>query len=130
MSPTLLNPPFRAEHVGSLLRPKFLLDKREALGKFTYSSDNLQKDDDEAVKYVVKMQRDLGMRVITDGEMRRRYYYDGVFENLEGMTKIPQRPMSEFKVRILRPSVDLTLMVQTALYPAHCDDDRLGRHSR
>jgi methionine synthase II (cobalamin-independent) len=91
--------PVRAEHVGSLLRPDILFKKRQALGPFfIYSSPDLKETEDEAIKYVVKLQKDAGMQIITDGELRRRFFYDGVFENLDGMTKNPQRPISEFKV--------------------------------
>jgi methionine synthase II (cobalamin-independent) len=91
-----LSPPFRAEHVGSLLRPAALFQKRTALDAMAYSSPHLQPEEDEAVRSVVAMQREIGLRLITDGEVRRRFFFDGVFENLEGMEKMIL-PMSDFK---------------------------------
>jgi methionine synthase II (cobalamin-independent) len=66
-----LNPPFRAEHVGSLLRPAPLFGKREQLEAGKCSAEELEAAEDEAVKYVVGLQRDLGIKGITDGEQRR-----------------------------------------------------------
>jgi len=72
MSPTLaLNPPFRAEHVGSLLRPLPLFEKRKLFEADKCSAEELKVIEDEAVKHVVKLQRDLGIKTITDGEQRR-----------------------------------------------------------
>lgn len=66
-----LNPPFRAEHVGSLLRPSKLLRKRRQFENKKCTLEELQAAEDEAIKYVVKLQQDVGMKTITDGEMRR-----------------------------------------------------------
>src|SRR6516165_10591977 len=69
-------PPFRAEHIGSLLRPPALLDAREkhAAGKLT--GEELRAAEDEAIRNVVKLQEDAGLEVITDGEFRRNTYSD------------------------------------------------------
>ena len=64
-------PPFRAEHVGSLLRPKTLLEKRKEIEVSHRIPRNLKSVEDEAVKHVVKLQRDVGIKTITDGELRR-----------------------------------------------------------
>ena len=66
-----LNPPFRAEHVGSFLRPKALLEKRRLLLAKNCSADELKSAEDDAIRRVVQLQRDLGVRTITDGEQRR-----------------------------------------------------------
>jgi len=71
MSTLHLNPPFRAEHVGSLLRPKPLREKRALFANKQCSAEELKVVEDEAVSHVVKLQRDLGIRTITDGEQRR-----------------------------------------------------------
>ena len=62
-------PPFRADHIGSLLRPKKL---REA---FRTGAD-LKNVQDEAVREVVRLQRDCGLQVVTDGEFRRISYWE------------------------------------------------------
>jgi methionine synthase II (cobalamin-independent) len=66
-----MTPPFRADHIGSLLRPKKL---REAFR--TLSADELRAVQDECVREVVKLQKDCGLQVITDGEFRRISYWE------------------------------------------------------
>jgi 5-methyltetrahydropteroyltriglutamate--homocysteine methyltransferase len=64
------NPPFRAEHLGSLLRPKKLLDTRLAFEKKEASLEDLTKLEDEAIKEIVQTQVDTGLHSISDGEYR------------------------------------------------------------
>lgn len=66
-----LHPPFRAEHIGSLLRPKALYEKRQALEAKECSPSDLKPVEDEAIKHVLKLQQDIGIKTITDGELRR-----------------------------------------------------------
>jgi methionine synthase II (cobalamin-independent) len=70
MAHTHRNPPFRAEHLGSLLRPKELLLKRALFEKNELSQDECTKAEDEAVDKVVKVQVDCGFRAVSDGEYR------------------------------------------------------------
>lgn len=72
MSSTVnLQPPFRAEHIGSLLRPKALFEKRQQLESKQCTSSDLKPFEDDAVKHVVELQRNVGVKTITDGELRR-----------------------------------------------------------
>lgn len=64
------NPPFRAEHMGSLLRPKDLLKERTAYEQGKITHDKLEPVEDDAIKTTVKMQNDLGFKAISDGEYR------------------------------------------------------------
>ena len=64
------NPPFRAEHLGSLLRPKDFLQKRSAFEKKELNQQELTRAEDEAIKQVVELQLDAGMRAVTNGEYR------------------------------------------------------------
>jgi methionine synthase II (cobalamin-independent) len=64
------NPPFRAEHLGSLLRPKELLQKRALFEKNELSQAEVTKAEDEAVDKVVKVQLDCGFHAVSDGEYR------------------------------------------------------------
>lgn len=66
-----LCPPFRAEHVGSLVRPKVLYEKRQQLEQGNCTLADVRALEDDAVRHVVQVQKDLGMQTITDGEMRR-----------------------------------------------------------
>ena len=65
-----ISPPFRAEHLGSLLRPKDLLTERTAFEQGKITQEKLTPVEDEAIKKTVKMQIDLGFRAISDGEYR------------------------------------------------------------
>jgi methionine synthase II (cobalamin-independent) len=64
------SPPFRAEHLGSLLRPKELLEKRAAFENMQLSVEEVTKAEDDAITKVVKVQTDAGFRAVSDGEYR------------------------------------------------------------
>jgi methionine synthase II (cobalamin-independent) len=64
------NPPFRAEHLGSLLRPKELLKKRALFEKNELSHADITKVEDESIDKIVKVQTDAGFRAVSDGEYR------------------------------------------------------------
>ena len=68
------SPPFRADHVGSLLRPSWLIEARKAFNAGQLSHEELRKQEDRAVRDVVAMQEEIGLRSITDGEFRRLNY--------------------------------------------------------
>ena len=69
------SPPFRADHVGSLLRPPALLDARERRQRNEISADDLRRVEDEAIREVVKLQEDIGLQAVTDGEFRRTLWH-------------------------------------------------------
>jgi 5-methyltetrahydropteroyltriglutamate--homocysteine methyltransferase len=69
-------PPFRAEHIGSLIRPPELLRAREQHAANEIGRAELRAIEDQAIRDVVKMQEDLGLPVVTDGEFRRGTYSD------------------------------------------------------
>ena len=79
-------PPFRADHVGSLLRPPELLAARERFRKGDLSREALTQLEDEAIRGVVRMQEEVGLRLATDGEYRRNLWHVDFlvqFENVE-----------------------------------------------
>ncbi|MBX3644365.1 MAG: 5-methyltetrahydropteroyltriglutamate--homocysteine S-methyltransferase [Rubrivivax sp.] len=84
-------PPFRADHVGSFLRPKALLDAREQFFvKKAISAEQLRAVEDQAITDIVKFQQDVGLKSITDGEFRRTYFHIDFLEQLGGVkTDIP-----------------------------------------
>jgi 5-methyltetrahydropteroyltriglutamate--homocysteine methyltransferase len=86
---TQLNPPFRAEHVGSLLRPKRLKDAAKAFRNGNISSDTYLATLNEEVERVVNLQESVGLRSITDGEFSRSSWFGFFFERLEGFTLEP-----------------------------------------
>src|SRR3954453_18416727 len=71
-----MNPPFRAEHIGSLVRPAQLLRARNDFTAGTISRERLAEIEDGAIRAVVKLQEDVGLKVVTDGEFRRGTYSD------------------------------------------------------
>src|SRR4051812_30136961 len=68
-------PPFRADHVGSLLRPKNLLDARARRAAGEIDDAELRGIEDEAISDAVRMQADVGLRTATDGEFRRASWH-------------------------------------------------------
>jgi 5-methyltetrahydropteroyltriglutamate--homocysteine methyltransferase len=83
-------PPFRADHVGSLLRPKPLLDAREELAAGRIDAEQLRAVEDEAIRDAVRMQRDVGLRSATDGEFRRSSWHMDFIYQLGGIEKVQQ----------------------------------------
>jgi 5-methyltetrahydropteroyltriglutamate--homocysteine methyltransferase len=69
-------PPFRAEHIGSLLRPPALLEARNAFATGAIDRQRLTAAENEAIRNVVKLQEEVGLKVVTDGEFRRGTYSD------------------------------------------------------
>ena len=83
-------PPFRADHVGSFLRPSYLLQAREQKAKGEISAEQLRAVEDKAIAEIVKFQVDVGLPSITDGEFRRTYFHIDFLEQLGGVkTDIP-----------------------------------------
>ena len=78
-------PPFRADHVGSFLRPRALLDAREKQQNGAITRAELRTVEDAAIRDIVKFQESLGLQGITDGEFRRTYFHIDFLEQLEGV---------------------------------------------
>ena len=81
-----LNPPFRADHVGSLLRPQPLLDARRRHRDGEISGEELRAVEDTHIRDVVGKQEAVGLNSITDGEFRRTFFHIDFLEQLEGVT--------------------------------------------
>ncbi len=77
--------PARFDHVGSFLRPKFLLDAREQKAKGQITPEQLRVVEDKAISEIVKFQEDVGLKSITDGEYRRTYFHLDFLEQLGGV---------------------------------------------
>ena len=83
-------PPFRADHVGSFLRPEFLLDARAQREKREITPEQLRAVEDKAIAEIVQFQADVGLQSITDGEFRRTYFHIDFLKQLGGVqTDIP-----------------------------------------
>lgn len=81
------HPPFRADHVGSLLRPKEVLQAREDLAQGRISAARLRSIEDAAIRDAVRMQEDLGLQSATDGEMRRGSWHMDFLYQVGGVTR-------------------------------------------
>ena len=79
------SPPFRADHVGSFLRPRALLEARERHQAGTLSREALRLVEDDAIRSVVRLEEQCGVRGVTDGEFRRTYFHIDFLERLEGV---------------------------------------------
>lgn len=78
-------PPFRADHVGSLLRPRYLLDARDQYARDEISAAQLRAVEDKAITEAVHLQEEAGLQSITDGEYRRTYFHIDFLEQLGGV---------------------------------------------
>ena len=87
---TRITPPFRADHVGSFLRPAYLLEARAQKARGDITAAQLREVEDRAIAEIVQFQRDCGLQSITDGEFRRTYFHLDFLEQLGGVeTDIP-----------------------------------------
>jgi len=80
-------PPFRADHVGSLLRPAALKEAREKRAKGAISAADLKAVEDREIERVIKKQEEVGLQAITDGEFRRSWWHLDFLWGLDGAEK-------------------------------------------
>ena len=78
-------PPFRADHVGSLLRPQALKDARAKRQKGEISAADLKAVEDREIARVIKKQEDIGLQLATDGEFRRSWWQFDFYAGLSGV---------------------------------------------
>ncbi len=96
-------PPFRADHVGSLLRPRALLAAREDYAAGRIDAAELRAAEDEAIQGAVRLQQDAGLQSATDGEFRRASWHMDFIYQLGGVGKAP----GNLAVRFHNPSGDI-----------------------
>jgi 5-methyltetrahydropteroyltriglutamate--homocysteine methyltransferase len=82
MTPLL---PSRADHVGSFLRPQYLLAAREQFARKQIDAAALRAVEDRAIAEVIRMQEEVGLHAITDGEFRRTYFHIDFLKQLDGV---------------------------------------------
>jgi 5-methyltetrahydropteroyltriglutamate--homocysteine methyltransferase len=83
------SPPFRADHVGSLLRPPELHEAREAHAAGKLDDEGLKAAEDAAIDEVVRMQEEVGLQSVTDGEFRRATWHMDFIYSIDGISKAP-----------------------------------------
>lgn len=90
-------PPFRADHVGSLLRPPQLLQAREDHKAGRISPAELRRIEDWAIRDVVRRQEDLGLEGVTDGEFRRASWHMDFLYQIGGVAKVAGNMKAQFR---------------------------------
>src|SRR6266700_5908837 len=88
MTDTSARPPFRADHVGSLLRPQEVLQAREDFAAGAISAQQLREIEDAAIQKIIGMQGEVGLKSATDGELRRESWHMDFIYSLGGITKV------------------------------------------
>lgn len=79
-------PPFRADQVGSLLRPAWLADARARFKRGELSAQALREAEDRAIAEAVQRQQQIGLKAVTDGEFRRDWWHLDFLAQLDGVT--------------------------------------------
>lgn len=106
-----MNPPFRADHVGSLLRPKAVLEARQQHYDGEISKEELRQVEDQAIAEVVKKEESVGLKSITDGEFRRAFFHLDFLEQLDGVSvtgTIAASSNAQEKVGFTPPKLSVT----------------------
>lgn len=85
MTKTAVKAPFRADHVGSLLRPERIHQARKNFQEGTVSKEELHQIETEEIKRIVDKQIEVGLQAVTDGEFRRRFWHTDFQEHLNGV---------------------------------------------
>jgi 5-methyltetrahydropteroyltriglutamate--homocysteine methyltransferase len=92
-----LTPPFRADLVGSFLRPPELLEARRRFAAQQIDADALKEAEDKAIRDVVALQEELGFQAATDGEFRRTSWHMDFIYQLGGITRTDEQLQVAFK---------------------------------
>src|SRR5919204_6601575 len=90
-------PPFRADHVGGLPRPRRLLQARDDHAAGRISAEELRAVEDDAIREVVAMQRDVGLQTATDGEFRRASWHMDYIYQLGGVARADENLTVRFR---------------------------------
>jgi 5-methyltetrahydropteroyltriglutamate--homocysteine methyltransferase len=90
-------PPFRADHVGSLLRPRELAEARASRKAGALSADGLRAVEDRCIEAAIRRQEDLGFRAATDGEYRRAFWHFDFVAGLDGVELYEPEQKIQFK---------------------------------
>jgi 5-methyltetrahydropteroyltriglutamate--homocysteine methyltransferase len=91
-----MKPPFRADQVGSLLRPAALATARAQFKQGALTADALRRVEDDCIRSIVEQQESIGLRSITDGELRREYWHIDFLRQLDGVTIVEMANRSRF----------------------------------
>ena len=98
-------PPFRADHVGSLLRTAALKEARDQHAKGAMTAVALTEVEDREIRAIIRRQEEAGLQGVTDGEFRRAYWHFDFLEQLDGVTSVSGDSGMNFKGGIGVPKV-------------------------
>ena len=122
--------PFRADHVGSLLRPAALKEARAKFAKGGIPADALREIEDHEIEKIIKKQAEVGLKLATDGEFRRSWWHFDFFKGLKGVELISAPPIKFHGVETKAEAVKINGKVDFAGHPhlehfkflrAHCN---------
>jgi 5-methyltetrahydropteroyltriglutamate--homocysteine methyltransferase len=122
-------PPFRADMVGSLLRPAPLKDARAKFAKGEIDAGALKAVEDREIEKIVKKQEEVGLKLATDGEFRRSWWHFDFFWGLKGVERISAAPIKFHGVETKAEAIKVTGKIDFAGHPqiehfkflkAHC----------
>ena len=99
-----MSPPFRADHVGSYLRPERLREARERFAAGHLPAAELHAIEDECIREVVRAQENVGLKGITDGEFRRTFFHVDFLERFEGVETLTANSPRNFRRTTARRS--------------------------
>ncbi len=116
-------PPFRADHVGSLLRPSSLREARKAAASGIMTAAELRAVEDDCIKTAIARQEAIGLRAATDGEYRRAYWHYDFVSGLDGVEMYEPEDKVAFKGAVLPMSLKVTGKVRWRK-PVFVDDYR------
>ena len=109
-------PPFRADHVGSLLRPAALKDARTKFAKGEIDAAALKAVEDREIERAIKKQEEIGLKLATDGEFRRSWWHFDFFKGLKGVESFTTSTGIQFKgVETKHEGIKITSKVDFAL---------------
>jgi 5-methyltetrahydropteroyltriglutamate--homocysteine methyltransferase len=115
-----LSPPFRAEHVGSLLRPAELKEARAKHERGEIDSGALKAAEDKAIARAIARQEEVGLQAITDGEFRRAFWHYDFLEGLDGVESyLDDRQSIQFKGGAALKPVKLRLKHKLGAFSGH-----------
>jgi len=122
-------PPFRADHVGSLLRPAALKEARAKHAKGELDAAGLKAVEDREIERVIRKQEEVGLKLATDGEFRRSWWHFDFFKGLQGVEMISAPPIKFHGVETKAEAIKISGKVDFVGHPmiehfkflkAHC----------
>ncbi len=118
--PQRTSPPFRADHVGSLLRPAALKAARAQHAAGGIDAATLKAVEDREIVKVIKKQEEIGLQLATDGEFRRSWWHFDFFRGLQGVDFVAAPPIKFHGVETKSEAVKINRKVDFAGHP-HLD---------